>query len=67
MTNNRMNKFTEKVKAKGWSMKAIGERWGVTPRRMSQIAGAPKQKDWDAMEALPYRCQSVKTKLLNGN
>lgn len=48
-----MNEFTAKAKAKGWSMKAIAERWGVTPRRMSQIATEPKQKDWDALEGLP--------------
>ena len=48
-----MNKFTEQAKAKGWSMKAIGERWGVSQRQMSNIAKDPKQKDWDALEGLP--------------
>ena len=48
-----MNDYTAKAKAKGWSMKAIADRWGVTPRRMSQIAADPKQKDWDALEGLP--------------
>lgn len=48
-----MNEFTEQAKVKGWSMKAIAERWGVTPRRMSQIAADPKQKDWDALTGLP--------------
>ena len=48
-----MNKFTEQAKAKGWSMKAIGERWGVSQRQMSNIAKAPKQKDLDALDGLP--------------
>lgn len=48
-----MNEFTAKAKAKGWAMKAIAERWGVSPRRMSQIAAEPKQKDWDALMGLP--------------
>lgn len=44
-----MNEFTKAVKAKGWQMQEVAERWGVTPRRMSQIAKAPTQKDWDAL------------------
>ena len=48
-----MNKFTEHAKAKGWSMKEIGKRWGVSQRQMSNIAANPKQKDWDALEGLP--------------
>lgn len=50
-----MNDFTAQAKAKGWAMKAIAERWGVTPRRMSQIAANPKQKDWDALAGLPSK------------
>ncbi len=48
-----VNKYTEQAKAKGWSMKAIGERWGVSQRQVSNIAKNPKQKDWDALEGLP--------------
>ncbi len=48
-----MNKFTKQAKEKGWSMKAIGERWCVSPRQMSNIAAKPKQRDWDALEGLP--------------
>lgn len=47
--------FTLAVKAKGWQMQEVAERWGVTPRRMSQIAKAPTQKDWDAVAGLPDR------------
>lgn len=50
-----MNEFTKAVKAKGWQMQEVAERWGVTPRRMSQIAKAPTQKDWDALYGLPDR------------
>lgn len=48
-----MNDFTKQVKAKGWKMNQLAERWGVTPRRMSQIAKDPSRKDWDAIAALP--------------
>lgn len=34
-------------------MKDVAARWGVTPRRLSQIAAEPKQKDWDALAGLP--------------
>ena len=54
-TERTMNEFTKQAKAKGWPMKAIAERWGVSPRRMSQIAAEPKQKDWDALNGLPSR------------
>jgi len=48
-----VNKFTEQAKAKGWSMKAIGDRWGVTQRQMSNIGASPKQVHWDALAGLP--------------
>ncbi len=48
-----MNEFTKAVKSKGWQMQEVAERWGVTPRRMSQIAKNPTQKDWDAFAGLP--------------
>jgi len=48
-----MNEYTKQAKAKGWSMKAIAERWGVSPRQISNIAGDPKKKDWDALNGLP--------------
>jgi hypothetical protein len=50
-----MKAYTTQIKSKGWKMKEIAERWGVTPRRMSQISANPKQKDWDAMQGLPER------------
>ena len=48
-----MNKFTEQAKAKGWTNKAIGERWGLKPRQMSNIAAEPKQIHLDALKGLP--------------
>ena len=38
---------------KGWKLKDIGDRWGVTDRQMSRIANNPKQKDIDAVNGLP--------------
>lgn len=45
--------FSKEAKAKGWKMKDIAERWGVTPRQMSNIAAKPSWKDWDALDGLP--------------
>lgn len=47
-----MTDYTQQIKSKGWKMKDVAERWGVTPRRMSQISADPKQKDWDALAGL---------------
>lgn len=52
-----MNKFTERAKNKGWSMKVLSERWGVTQRQMSNVAKKPKPKDWDALEGLPNKLE----------
>lgn len=50
-----MYEFTKEAKKKGYQMKEIARRWNVTPRRMSQIAAAPKDKDWDALKGLPEK------------
>lgn len=50
-----MNELTKQIKAKGWKSKEVAERWGVTPRRLSQIAGNPTQKDLDAVAGLPEK------------
>jgi lambda repressor-like predicted transcriptional regulator len=47
--------FTLAVKDKGWQMKKVAERWGVTPRQLSRIAAAPKQIHWDAIAGLPEK------------
>ena len=48
-----MNKLTQQIKAKGWLMKEIAERWSITPRQMSNISKEPKQVHFDAVEGLP--------------
>jgi hypothetical protein len=48
-----MHKFTEQAKLKGWTNKAIGERWGLESRQMSNIAKKPKQIHLDALKGLP--------------
>ena len=49
------NDLTIVIKSKGWQAKEVAQRWGITPRRMSQIAAAPTQRDWDAVNGLPER------------
>jgi hypothetical protein len=45
--------FTSEVKRKGWKMKDLAWYWGVTPRRLSQIAANPGQLHIDALKGLP--------------
>lgn len=47
-----MSEFAKKAKAKGWSMKALAERWGISARQMSNISNSPKKIHWDALEGL---------------
>jgi len=48
-----MTEYVKALRAKGWTAKNLAERWGVSPRRISQIGNAPTQKDWDALAGLP--------------
>ena len=50
-----MSAYMKAARAKGWARDALAERWGITPRRLSQIAKAPTQWDWDALAGLPVR------------
>lgn len=53
-----MRNFKEEAKRKGWTLKELAERWGVTPRQMTNVAKNPKQKDWDALESLAdFNCR----------
>jgi hypothetical protein len=48
--------FKAELKAKGWKMKDVAERWGISPRQVSNIAKSPKDRDWDMLDGLPdYR------------
>ena|GEM_PF-2767579 len=62
-TNRRrkLKPFTEKAKAKGWKNKELAERWGVSPRQISNVSAAPKQKDWDALAGVPYKKIPIQT------
>jgi len=48
-----MTDFVKQLRAKGWTAQALAKRWGVSPRRISQIGNEPTQKDWDALSGLP--------------
>ena len=43
----------DEIKAKGWKIKEVAERWSLTPRRMSQILGDPSRMNIDAIYGLP--------------
>lgn len=48
-----MTEYVKQLRAKGWKAKEVAERWGVSPRRISQISEKPSRKDWDALDGLP--------------
>ncbi len=48
-----MTDFVKALRLKGWSAKEVAARWGVTPRRISQIGEKPRRKDLDALAGLP--------------
>lgn len=48
-----MKPFTKSIRDKGWAMKAVAARWGISPRWLSQIAANPSQRDLDAAAGLP--------------
>lgn len=50
-----MTEFVKLLREKGWTAQELAERWGVSPRRISQIGNAPTQKDWDALSGLPNK------------
>ena len=56
----QMTNFLRNIKAKGWTAKEVGERWGIKPRQMSNISRNPKVRDFDAVEGLPDK-NEVKT------
>ena len=47
------------IKSKGWKMKDVASRWGITPRQMSNISASPGMKDWDAVDGLPQFDEEV--------
>ena len=48
--------FKDDLKSKGWKMKDVAERWGISPRQVSNIAKNPTTRDWDMLDGLPdYR------------
>ena len=51
-----MTEYVKALRAKGWSAQDLAERWGVSPRRISQIGNAPTQKAW-----MPWPVFLIKT------
>ncbi len=41
------------IKRKGWKIKEVAARWGITARRMSQILKNPTYMHIDAIYGLP--------------
>ena len=50
-----MTNYVKRLRAKGWTAQELAKRWGVSPRRISQLGKKPQQKDWDALAGLPDR------------
>jgi transcriptional regulator len=50
-----MTEYVKTLRKKGWTAQELAKRWGVSPRRISQIGNEPTQKDWDALAGIPNR------------
>lgn len=50
-----MKPLTVAIKLKGWTAKAVAERWGLSLRHMANLCKEPTQKDWDAVAGIPER------------
>jgi len=48
-----MTNLLANIQSKGWTAKALGERWGIGVRQMSRKIANPKQIDFDAVKGLP--------------
>lgn len=55
-----MTEFVKQLRAKGWTAQELAIRWGVSPRRISQIGNDPQQRDWDALAGLPEKVSVAK-------
>lgn len=55
MSTKRRTEFRKAAEARGWKLRDIAERWGITARQMSRISAEPNQKDWDALAGLPAK------------
>lgn len=56
-----MTGYVKALRAKGWTAQELAIRWGISPRRVSQIGNNPTQKDWDALAGLP--CKPAKEEI----
>lgn len=54
-----MENLLRNIKAKGWTAKEVGKRWGIKPRQMSNISRNHKVKDFDAVEGLPHKALGI--------
>lgn len=60
MTRNVETEFHRIVRAKGWTLLEIGERWGLGPRQMTRIAQACSTRDLDSAQGLPNKTKKGK-------
>lgn len=47
--------FYEALRAKGWTVKEVAERWNMHPGSLRRLAKRPSARDIDALKALPRR------------
>jgi len=50
-----VSSFTAQVSAKGYTLKELGELWGLKERQMYNIAASPKQMHLHAIAGLPRK------------
>jgi len=47
------SQFRTALEQKGWAMKELADRWGITPISLSRQTKEPDTKTWDALNGLP--------------
>jgi len=50
-----MSDYAKAIREKGWNQKDLAARWGIKSRQLRNIAAAPTQRDWDALNGVPAR------------
>jgi transcriptional regulator len=53
-----MTDFVKKLRAKGLTAQELAERWGITPRQISNIGKNPSVMNIDALNGLPEKPKS---------
>ncbi len=67
MARSAETEFHRIVRAKGWTLLELGERWGLGPRQMTRIAQGCSTRDLDSAYGLPKKTKKKKRRGTQSN